>query len=101
MPTKNTTVTDKDVQKARDRVDKLRGQRDEAEAALRVSEANRNNVVIKATLDVEGDRLEQELATMRERVKVSAASADDIVPNPEPDEVDTTPNPLFEDPKEK
>lgn len=70
MP-KSTEVTDKDVEKSRDRVDKLRQQVASAEAELTTSEASRNNAVKQARLDAEAQRLEQRLAAARSHLKTS------------------------------
>lgn len=65
------SAAEKAVEKSRERVDTLREQVAEEEAALRSSEATRHLQVDKATLDAEGDRLEAELARLKEARQVS------------------------------
>lgn len=64
-------VTDDDVQASRDRVAALRQELSDTTNELAISEASRNNVVRKAQLDQEADRLERELEAARARLEVS------------------------------
>lgn len=92
-------VTDKDVEKSRTRVEKLRDQLAQVNADVVESEASRNNRVRQASLDAEADRLEVELAAARERLKASKKSDDTILDNLDDavqPEVDTTPDPDLE-----
>lgn len=70
MP-KTTEVSDKEVARSRDRVEKLRQQIADEEAKLKTSESGRNNAVQKARLDAEASKLEQQLAAARQRVNSS------------------------------
>jgi hypothetical protein len=91
MPTGD--VSEKDVDKARDRVEKLRQQLDEENAKVTGSETARNNAVRKARLDAEADRLQQEIDAARNRLKVSSGTEDRLLDQIAVTEevVDTTP----------
>jgi hypothetical protein len=79
MPTKDT-VSDKDVEKAQTRVEKLRQQVADEKVAIQQAEAARTNAVNVATFDVESARLEAELAALKEQRKISEAPiAEDVV----------------------
>lgn len=90
-------VSDKEVEKARARVDKLRADVAEAQAELFQQENSRTNEVDKAVLDAEAQRLENLLAEAKERLKDSR-SADLPVGQFDGagEVVDTTPDPNLE-----
>jgi hypothetical protein len=94
MPDK--TVTDKDVEKSREKVEKLREQLAAANFDLVTSEQSRNNAVTKARLDAEAERLQAQLAAAKDRLKVSKSGdpiVEQIKESVAPQEVDTTPEP--------
>lgn len=92
-----TEVTDKDVEKSRDTVLKLAAEKLALEEEVAAAESNRNNAVIKAQLDTEGDRLKAEIAVLKEQKKVSTADPrkdpliEQIRETVEPPAVDTDP----------
>lgn len=65
------TVTDKEVDSARSRVTKLREQIRAEKAKVQVNSTEAENAVRKAALDTEADRLEAELAALKDANKAS------------------------------
>jgi hypothetical protein len=65
------SVSDKEVQESRNRVDKLNAQiaEEKAKAAARVTDSE--NAIRKAQLDTEADRLQGQLDALKESNKVS------------------------------
>lgn len=70
-------VTPEDVVEASERVAELRSQVQAEEIALRQSEASRHLVVEKATLDAEANRLEAQLAALKDAREVSETSVEE------------------------
>lgn len=73
MPDANN-VTDKQVDRARQDVEKLREKIEAAKVDLSVSEASRQNAVQIAVFDAEKDRLQAELDALNEALKASKTS---------------------------
>lgn len=69
------TVSDKDVEKSRNRVEKLREQIEEEKAKASTIADSGANAVRQATLDREAELLAAELATLKEANKASNVKA--------------------------
>lgn len=74
-----STVTDKDVAKARAEVEKLRQQVADTKAKITESEVDRNNRVQVERLDAEAERLRAELDAAKAALKLSTSSEERIV----------------------
>lgn len=78
MATKST-VTDADVQKAREKVDKLREELADVQGQITESESDRNNRVQVERLDAEANTLKAQLDAAKAALKVSRSSEDRVV----------------------
>jgi hypothetical protein len=68
-------VTDKDVERARKRVDKLNEQIANERQKVAATAQGSENTIRKTALDTEADRLEAELAALKDANKASTVNA--------------------------